>query len=341
MDRTEELEDQVRKLNTTVEEMKARMSQLETAEPDSQNGHKQSSRRGFLRLGAGAALGAIGVAAAKVIPVAAADGAAVVTGATVTGEHPTVIHGDAATAVPVFAASDPTFVAGNLTTAGGFLGALQGLGSGAAGNPIVEGVDGWAQGTKAFAVYGLTDAGTGVVGESATGIGLYARRTGRIRQDGLAGAGTPNYAPNDFEMVRDSTGALWISITGGAWRQVATTDTGMHVFGDPRRVWDGFAQPQAAGTYGPVDATVKAAGGASGVPVGAQAAFCAVQSFAPGVMSIFPDLVTDPQIANWSGVGSGVLNLLYMFVPLSPAGRFKFHAYSAGPKFFDVWGYLV
>jgi hypothetical protein len=340
MNRTEELEDQVRQLTSTVDEMKARMTRLE-AEPQDKNGTKRSSRRGFLRLGAAAALGSVGWVAAKAIPASAATGGPVLLGTANNADLPTTVAGTG-TNPQIVAAIDPTFTQSALTTAGGFFGALQGLGSANAGNVAVEGVDGWAQGTKAFGVYGLTDAGTGVTGESSTGIGLYARASGRIRQDGLTAAGMPTWAPNDFEFVRDTNGVPYVSVAGGVWKQVAT-GLGMNIFPNPRRVYNGFAQPTAPGTYGPVDATTQVypTVAPSGVPAGAQAAFCAVQSYSAGVLSIYPDLTSNPQIANWSGTANGPLNLLYMFVPLSPAGKFLFTAYFTGIRVFDVWGYLM
>jgi hypothetical protein len=344
MRRTEEIEDQVRNLTRTVDEMRSRIAELEGREPNIGNGTGASSRRGFLRLGAAAALGAVGLAASKAVPATAANGGNFVLGSANLAASSTTIQGDVEAGpigppTRVLAAEDAAFSSASLTNAGGFLGTLQGLG-GASG--VIEGVDGWAQGAQAFAVYGLTDSGTGVVGESATGIGLYSRRSGRIRQDGLATPGMPAYTPNDFEQVRDSTGVLWISTAGGTWRQVMTADRGLHLFPNPRRIYDGFAQPTAPGTYGPIDATVSVSpAGPSGVPAGAQAAFCAVQSFNAGVMTLFPDLAADPGIASWSGTANGPLNLLYMFVPLSPAGKFKIHTYFTGQKFIDAWGYLV
>jgi hypothetical protein len=343
MNRTEELEDQIRQLTSTVDEMKARMARLEGAGPSEKNGNGRSSRRGFLRLGAAAALGSVGWVAAKAIPAAAATGGPVLLGTANNANLPTTVAGTGANP-QVVAAIDPNFGQPALTAAGGFLGTLQGLGSGLAGNPIVEGVDGWAQGTKAFGVYGLTDAGTGVTGESSTGIGLYARASGRIRQDGQASAGAPIFSANDFEQIRDVNGAMWISNPGGTgWKQVATTDLGLHIFPNPRRVFDGFANPTGPGTYGPVDATTQVypTTAPSGVPVGAKAAFCAVQSYNAGVLSIYPDGTTNPNIANWASTTDGTLNLLYMFVPLSSAGKFNFSASFTGRRFFDVWGYLV
>jgi hypothetical protein len=341
MNRTEELEDQVRRLTSTVDEMKARMIKLETAEPDNQNGSKRSSRRGFLRLGAAAALGSLGWAAAKTIPASALTGGPTLLGTANLAENPTTIAADGVTPpVQVLAAMDSTFTPADLATAGGFTGTLRGLGPGAnVLNPPVEGVDGWAQGTRAYGVYGLTDSGTGVVGEAATGIGLYARRSGRIRQDGLTTAGTPVHAPNDFEFVRDSNGEPYVSVAGGAWRRLTTFE----IFPNPRRVYNGFAQPRVAGTYGPVDATkqVYPTPAPSGVPVGAKAAFCAVQSYSSGVMTIYPDGTSNPLIANWAGAVDGPLNLLWMFVPLSAAGKFNFATYFNGIYVFDAWGYLM
>ncbi len=338
MGRIEELEQQVQKLTHVIDEMKGQIVRLEDAKGvPADAAAPPQSRRNFLRLGAAAVIGAAGLVAGKVIPAAAADGAAVVTGATVTGEHPTIIQGDAVTAVPVLAAEAQGFNPANLAAAGTFAGPLQGLGT---TTGVVEGVDGWAQGSQAFGVYGLTDSGTGVVGEASTGIGLHARGSGRIRQDPQSVA--PTFTPNDFEQVRDPNGNLWISQPGGVWRQVAI----MHLFPNGRRVWDGFVQPQAPGVYGPVDATTQIStsggtGGPSGVPVGAQAAWCAVMSYEIEVMTIFPDLIVEPVASNWANGVTGPLGIFYMFVPLSPQGKFKFHAFHTAHRFFDVWGYLL
>jgi hypothetical protein len=118
---------------------------------------------------------------------------------------------------------------------------------------------------------------------------------------------------------------------------------GLTLFPNGRRVWDGWAQPTGPGTYGPVDATTQVypSVAPSGVPVGAKAAFCAVQSYNAGYLFIYPDGTANPNIANWTGIADGQLNLLYMYVPLSAAGKFLFTANFTGRKFFDVWGYVV
>jgi hypothetical protein len=119
---------------------------------------------------------------------------------------------------------------------------------------------------------------------------------------------------------------------------------GLNLFPNPRRVVDGFATPFTSGiTYGPFDAThqVYPIAAASGVPVGATAAFCAVQSYTAGVLTIFPDLTTDTNLANFSATADGPLSLTYMMVPLSPAGKFKIHSYITGHVSVDAWGYVV
>jgi hypothetical protein len=110
-----------------------------------------------------------------------------------------------------------------LTNTEAFNGPLRGLGD---STGTVEGIDAWANGSKAYAVWGFTDTGTGVTGEALSGIGLYARGTGRIRQDPLATAGDPTplfpLGPNKMEQVRDANGVLWIHNQLGVWRRVNT-----------------------------------------------------------------------------------------------------------------------
>jgi hypothetical protein len=227
MDHTEDLEEQVRRLETSVDTLQARLAQLEGKRVRKVSGSNSSNRRDFLRLGGAAALGAVGTAALRAAPVSAADGGAFTLGQANLAAIPTTIQGDIEAGpvgppTPVLSAKDSTFTAipgGN----GALAGAFQGLGPGTIAVPVSgEGVDGWAGGATGYGVYGLTDAGTGVVGEANTGIGLYARRSGRIRQEGLGGPGIPGYAPNLFEQVRDSDGVLWIHNAAGGWRRVNT-----------------------------------------------------------------------------------------------------------------------
>jgi hypothetical protein len=115
---------------------------------------------------------------------------------------------------------------------------------------------------------------------------------------------------------------------------------GVTLFSAPQRV---VGQAMTAGTtYGPFDATMTTTGGHTMVPAGAQAMLAAVQSYTPGVLTLYPDGSTDPGIANYSGTGTsgGSLNMLYVNVPLSSAGKFKIHSYLTGNVYVDAWGYI-
>jgi hypothetical protein len=176
------------------------------------------------------------MAAAKVVPVAAATNGNFILGAANAAGLPSTLAGDT-TAVaggpnPVLKVSAVGTSASLLAAAlppGGLNGAMQALGADGTTTGQFEGIDAFATGPTAWAVYGLTDAGTGVVGEANTGIGLYARRSGRIRQEGLALAGNPSYLPNTFEQVRDANGVLYIhGLTGAGqarWRRVNSLRT--------------------------------------------------------------------------------------------------------------------
>jgi hypothetical protein len=336
MDRQERLEEQIRVMQGTIDRLHQRLAALEsggTAATATETA--PSTRRGFLRLGAAAAVGAVGLAAGRVLPATAADGDPINAGQTTLAESSTTLKTDTTLNPPakVLGVEDKLHDDIALGNAGGFAGTLQGLG----GSGAVEGVDGWAQGPSSFGVYGLTDTGFGVVGESNTGISLYARRSGRIQQDPLAD--TPQNSiptPGSFETVRDSNGAMWISGPGNTWMRPS-----LNSFANPRRV---VGQAMVKGvTYGPFDATVKIGGGSSGVPAGAQAAYCAVQSYSPGVLTLYPDLAADTGTANYSGTGTAgtKLNMLYVLVPLSSAGKFKIHSYITGNVYVDVWGFLI
>jgi hypothetical protein len=357
MENTEEMEDQVRRLTRTVDEMRERMAALEVGEPKQNNGSGPSSRRGFLRLGAAAALGAVGWAAAKVVPASAATGDPMVLGTAMSAAASTTVAGTGAgTPVQVFAAKDATFTPADLATAGGFAGTLQGLGFGAnVLNPAVEGVDGWAQGTRAFGVYGLTDSGTGVVGESNTGIGLYARRSGRIGQDGMVTLGpgvAPAYSPNNFEQVRDANGVLWINNGSGAWRRVNTarfdTADGTGGFFKPFRLVDTRSGSPKAGLSTWTYPVTGQGTGASTIPTDAIAIagnLTAVAYNSSGYLAIFPAGTvyqpgTDPSSVNFVTGQFAIANSF--IVGLGTGGAVSVFVYSPGVSHFiiDITGYF-
>jgi len=338
MAKKNELEEQVAKLSALVEEMRTRISGLEGGHGRPAGTDAPRSRRDMLRLGGAAALGAVGAAAMRAVPAAAANGDPVLAGQTVVSTAPTTVSG-AAAAAQVLAAKQSDFPG---VAAGAFSGALQGLG-GLSGTvaPFAEGVDGFASGATAFGVYGLTDSGTGVTGESSTGISLYARGTGRLRQD-PGSVAKPTHVPNAMEQARDADGALWLSDSNGRWRRASTFE----VFPNGRRVYGtGVAIPK--GTVVTVDATMKiasAGGGVSGLPAGATAAWCAVQSFEPAVLSIYPAGSPDPGVGTFGVMGTAGISIqiIYMMVPLNAAGQFTFKNMKTTARiFFDVWGFLT
>lgn len=331
MDRTNELEEQVQRLTDDVDEMRARMARLESGEPGHQNGTEPKNRRGFLKFGAGAVLGALGMAATKVLPAAALTTGNFILGTPNAAGAPTNLTGD--NTVDTTLGPNPTLRVTALNHAGGKLttalsgstlhGAVQSLGGDAIPpipGPAVafEGIDAFASGSTGWGVYGLTDAGTAVVGESNTGIGLYARRSGRIRQEGLALAGAPTYSPNQFEQVRDANGVLWIHNPAGNWRRVNSlrTDTADGLgnpfkplrLADTRNGTGGVTGPVAGGSIKTF--TVAPAGtGASTIPSDAIAVvgnITAVGWNVSGWLTIFPAGVTydpnaDPSTMNFSG----------------------------------------
>ena len=214
MDRDQELEERVRDLSRTIDEMRSRMARLEGRGPDG-TANKQSDRRGFLRLGAGAILGALGWAAVRAVPASAVTGGNMTLGV--------ANSADAATTL-ITTGADPQVLAveaAGQTFAGTFSGPLQGLGT-SSDTVAFDGVDGWAGGSSGAGVHGVTDKGYGVIGESDQGIGLYAQTSGRIRQDGLFASGLPGFLPNLYEQVRDADGILWIHNAVGEWRRVNT-----------------------------------------------------------------------------------------------------------------------
>jgi hypothetical protein len=291
MDRDQELEDRVRNLSRTIEEMRNRMARLEGRNSDGDD-VKQSNRRGFLRLGAGAVLGALGWAAVKAVPASAATGGNMILGC--------ANSADAATTLTTTGA-DPQVLAveaAGQTFAGTFNGPLQGLGI---STGAVEGVDGWAGGSLGAGVQGVTDSGYGVVGVADTGIGLYAQTSGRFRQDGLLASGLPGYSPNLYEQVRDADGILWIHNATGHWRRVNTVRVdaadGSGTPFAPFRVYDsrtGGAARKGAGTTTHI-AIAGQGSGASTIPADAVAVMgnlTATQYTGTGFLALSPDGVT-------------------------------------------------
>jgi hypothetical protein len=363
MDRTQELEEQVRRLSQTVGEMREQMARLEGHGPEKQNGTTRASRRGFLRMGAAAAAGALGWVAVKAVPAAAATGGYMILGSANSAANATTLQGSGALS-PVFAAEDIGFSQSALTAALAtftetFAAPLQGLGA----SGIVEGMDAWAAGATAYGVYGFTDAGTGVTGESLTGIGLYARTTGRIRQDPQGAPGKPGYTPNLMEQVRDSDGVLWIHDATGNWRRVNSLRTdasdGSGAFFKPFRLIDTRSGAiKAPGSVTSLQVTGSGTG-ASAIPGTAIAVTgnLTAAAYTGGVLTIMPDGIgigtgagqynpsSDPSSVNFI-VGQGAIANSFV-CGLNPANG-KLQVYVGGPPLpghsshfiVDITGYI-
>src|SRR5437870_1739841 len=91
---------------------------------------------------------------------------------------------------------------------------------------VSEGVNGFGAGSTGVGVSGESDSGYGLVGGSG-GIDIAAGGNGRILMspppDSLLASppsGPPIYPPNEFEMVRDQNGLLYVSILNGKWLPV-------------------------------------------------------------------------------------------------------------------------
>ena len=359
MNRRQDLEEQVRNLTSAVEELRSRLAELDTDRGAKENGAQPSSRRDFLRLGGAAALGAVGAVALRATPASATDGNNLVIGNdTQTGETPTILKGDGAPPAPqpVFGVEDTGFTAlpGGLSPMSA---PLQGLGPGTIAAPVSsEGVDGWAGGATGFGVYGLTDAGYGVVGESTTGIALYAARSGRLRQDGPS-AGIPTHPPNLFEQVRDSTGVLWIHNAAGAWRRVNTVrvdNVGASAPFKPFRRLDtrsGAKKGAGSLTHVPI---VNTGSGDSHIPSDAIAVvgnLTATQYSGGGFLAIMPDGITigsgatqyspsrDPSSVNFIVGQAAIANAFVC--GLSSAGLLQVYVSGAATHFIiDITAYI-
>ena len=359
MNRRQELEEQVRQLTSAVEELHSRLAELEVERRANESAGQPSSRRDFLRLGGAAALGAVGAVALRATPAAAADAGNVVIGSANTGETTTSLQGDGASGapVPVLAIKNNGFtsVPGTVSPMSA---PLQGLGPGTIAAAVAsEGVDGWAGGETGYGVYGLTDAGYGVVGESTTGIALYAARSGRFRQDG-PNPGMPAHPPNLFEQVRDSSGVLWIHNAAGAWRRVNTVrvdNVGATALYKPFRRLDTRISggKRAAGSVTHV--TMRGTGtGDSAIPNDAIAVvgnLTATQYGGGGYLVIMPDGITigpgasqyspgrDPSSVNFI-LGQGAIANAFV-CGLSAAGALEVYVSGAATHFIiDITAYI-
>ena len=192
-----------------------------------------------------------------------------------------------------------------------------------------EGVTGYCTGSNGWGVYGISEAGVGVVGDTGTGIDLAAYGTGRLLQTSNfthTGA-APAYVPNSFELVRDNDGVMWASgnaDTGGNWRRVNS-----FIPINPVRAWDsrnnvgnvpgGSTGPLDAGFPGPTFTLTLTAAPAN-IPTDAAAVACVFTIVGPsgsGNMTIWPAGGTRPGTSSGNFAAGSVTN----FFPIVGLGQ--------------------
>jgi hypothetical protein len=152
---------------------------------------KKTDRRAMLRLAGAAVLGAAGMAAVKVIPAAAANGGAVILGASNTATLPTsVANSDTTVLSYAIAGSSPvTGLVGEGTGGSSEIG-VQGKSTSGTGIGVMGTTLGLAAGSgTGVGVQGLATTGIGVEGE-ASGAGTGVLGTAGAAGNGVDGAGS-------------------------------------------------------------------------------------------------------------------------------------------------------
>ena len=127
-------------------------------------------------------------------------------------------------------------------------------------------------------------------------------------------------------------------------------NNGLVLFPSPKRCFGDGTTYAADAIIPNIDASVvipSKGGGPTGLPTGASviAAFCAVQSYEPGVMTLYAAGSPDPGLGNWAAqapLAATGIQMLYMMVPLNGSTQFTIHNnFTAKRIFVDVWGYLI
>lgn len=297
-----------------------------------ESGHPQRlSRKGLLQAAAGAAaLAATSLAAPG--RAAAADGDPIRIGQGNSGTLPTSLNGPVPNAGLLY-----------MDNSGGGGAAL--LAKGADGT---QGLWGHCDGPEGQGLYGLNNGGGfGVVGDSASGVALYARFGGRLRQDLRFTAGPPTAGQfTAGEQVRDANGDLYLCVAGGTpgtWRRVAAVDPAFaggatHYLPAPIRLLDTRDNPgapiAAGGTH-----TLQVVG--ASVPVGARGVVgnVTVVPSQAGYLTLYPTGATRPLAAS-SNYGPGqIVNTLAM-VGLSAAGQMSIYAAGTTHVIFDAVAFV-
>ncbi len=216
------------------------------------------------------------------------------------------------------------------------------------------GVQGQANSTGGWGVYGSTDMGYGVVGSSASGIDLAAITSGRIFQQTASFTGAPTSGSYlTGEQIRDGAGNMYICIAGGSpgtWRKVAAGVPGVtgaiNFLANPIRLLDTrTGSAWTAGSTHSVQITGVVVGGIS-VPSGAVGVIGNVTVVGPtsgGDLRLYPgstppatstiNFLTGQTIANGVTIG------------LSSSGKLNFKVDMASGAqtnvLFDASGYIL
>jgi hypothetical protein len=323
-----ELEARLRQLEEEVRRLSGEGASLELAgQPEN-----RVSRRGLFWAAGALAAGAMGAEVLRGIPAAqAADGSAIIAGQS---------NSDTAT----------TLISGSVLSGP----ALQ------VANYLVGGFDAYSDAFQAYtfgpglaAIYGRNDAvgGSAIMAYSGNGTGATFRGgLAPIRLQPATAAGSPTtFNHLAGELYVDANGALWLCTANGdathvgTFKQVATTDLGLHVIATPKRIYSNSLAANALATA--LDATHATDGTLSGVPVGAQAAYgvvtAKVTGTVVGAMTFYADGTTEPAGNNFMAPVTTAYCCSPVLIPLSAAGRYAIHVYSTSFSFWvDVWGYV-
>jgi len=320
MGELDEMRAEIELLAGQVTTLGARISELESA-PAAATGAKADrtpSRRQLMRLGGAALLGAGAAAVGGVVPAAAVTGGNVVLG--------NINDAGATTALGATAATDPepllfVHAQGAATTPSATGAALVVHGSPNANSDGISSLA--ATAATGIGVHGVADAGYGVVGTTVTGIELAALGQGRIMQVANTTTGAPPFTPNQHELVRDGTGAVFASRAAGAgaaaWKRMNTLRVD-NPSGDgtpfaPARVinTDTAVGPIVGGITGPLmqgQTYTWTIAGTGGIPldaIGFMGNIVAVAYTSGGFLTIFPAGTTRPVVSSLNFAQAGTV----------------------------------
>jgi hypothetical protein len=204
-----------------------------------------------------------------------------------------------------------------------------------------EGVNGYGAGATGIGVTGESDVGYGIAGGSG-GIDIAALGSGRFLQlplvDSLLSsppAGPPNYTANDFEIVRDGNGVIWVSKAGGGWRRLNSS-----IPVTPFRLYDN----RPAGKPANSNTDIQIAGVGT-IPADAVGVFGNLVAIAPakdGFLTIYPKGGVLTPVTSLNFIHGATMSGFFM-VGLGSGGKVTVFVSGNGAVAYtlDVAGYLI